>query len=580
MRLLNVNTLDLEEFMGEFGYGIPPYAILSHAWGKQEVSFSEMTADLAALAQREGYQKIVRFCAKAKSEGHCYAWIDTCCIDKSSSAELSEAINSMFRWYREATVCYAYLDDVRSSENPADKLSSFPHSRWFTRGWTLQELLAPHEVVFLSKDWREIGTKRSLRKTISSLTTIDEKTLVDCTWDHASVACKMSWASSRNTTRLEDKAYCLMGLFDVNMPIIYGEGHKAFYRLQLEIMKSSEDQSIFAWAGEDYRSNSHGLLAESPHDFKLSYDIVNCKMTTRATISYESCKQYIRLSTIMLQPFEKQEVDGNERLRLNPDFTTSDLAGKDIMPDFSLQRKSFWDSIVIAVLRCKDELGYIAIPLRRLRTGNFERFAGPGLRWLRTHTKQWRPLEAILITALRAQNMNTTLLPSRFGEIRSKLLIHSLFIEGSGYYISGGYPPNFIAAPGEIPTHLDALTRINKAIRNVTTTIVFFAHDLPTEHLPFAIRFDRSNSYSSCYIRCRVGPSIKDWERGKLPASLQDDKVVVSDEQIPLSENLSLFIRPRRTPLQSQIPDFVNISIENNLPWQKQIGNESIAFAT
>jgi len=209
--------------------------------------------DHTALAYREGFQKIVRCCAKAKSEGHRYVWIDTCCIDKSSSSELSEAINSMFRWYRDPDICYYYLDDVRSSQDPAGTASEFRASLWFTRGWTLQELLAPYEVAFVGRDWQEIGTKKSMSSVVSSVTKFDERTLRDCTWSHASIACKMSWASSRSTTRVEDRAYCLMGLFDVNMPLIYGEGQKAFYRLQLEIMKSSEDQSIFAWAPQCVR---------------------------------------------------------------------------------------------------------------------------------------------------------------------------------------------------------------------------------------------------------------------------------------------------------------------------------------
>jgi hypothetical protein len=231
-----------------------------------------MTGDHAALIQRTGFQKIVRCCEKARSEGHEFVWIDTCCIDKSGSAELSEAINSMFRWYREAEICYAYLDDVCAFEDPTKASSSFRESRWFTRGWTLQELLAPYEVVFLDRDWQEIGTKRSLSDTVSSQTNIDTQTLEYCTWQHVSIAARMSWASSRVTKRVEDMAYCLMGLFDVNMPLIYGEGSKAFYRLQLEIMKSSDDQSIFAWIPNVWsdRPASYGLLAESPRDFKLS----------------------------------------------------------------------------------------------------------------------------------------------------------------------------------------------------------------------------------------------------------------------------------------------------------------------
>ncbi|KAF4500194.1 Vegetative incompatibility HET-E-1 [Fusarium agapanthi] len=233
MRLINVETLELESFTGEHGGSIPTYAILSHVWTSEEVSLQQISGLSPLPEESKGYRKIVDFCAKAKAEGFEYGWIDTCCIDKTSSAELSEAINSMFQWYRKSAACYVYMNDVSSAKNPRLSNSRFRKSRWFTRGWTLQELLAPHEVIFLADDWREIGTKASLSATISDITKIDVATLVKQTWSHVSVAGIMSWASMRQTTRLEDQAYSLMGLFDVNMPLIYGEGPKAFYRLQV-----------------------------------------------------------------------------------------------------------------------------------------------------------------------------------------------------------------------------------------------------------------------------------------------------------------------------------------------------------
>jgi len=241
MRLIDSRTLEFKDF---WGY-VPKYAILSHCWTTGcEVSFQEMNGDRSLLKERSGYKKIIDCCAKAVSEDILYVWIDTCCIDKSSSAELSEAINSMFRWYRQAAVCYAYLGDVSSSENPALHRSQFRKSRWFTRGWTLQELLAPSDVVFFASDWRDIGTKQTLNKAIAEITKIDKRSLLECAWDHVGIAGMMSWASRRTTSRVEDQAYCLMGIFDVNMPLIYGEGDKAFYRLQLEIMKYSNDESM------------------------------------------------------------------------------------------------------------------------------------------------------------------------------------------------------------------------------------------------------------------------------------------------------------------------------------------------
>ena len=576
MRLLNAHTLDLEEFVGEPGNGVPPYAILSHVWGPQEVTFHEMTSDRSALVQREGFQKILGCCAKAKSEGHRFVWIDTCCIDKSCSAELSEAINSMYRWYREATICYAYLHDVPSTENPVVKSSSFWHSRWFTRGWTLQELLAPYEVVFLSDDWREIGSKRSLSKIVSDITKVDERTLIDCTWNHTSVACRMSWASSRNTTRVEDSAYCLMGLFDINMPLIYGEGQKAFSRLQLEIMKSSDDQSIFAWAASDHRSKSSlGLLAASPKDFKYSYGIMACTMIGGDTISYDISKQYIRLSTPILKLCEKQEIDGVEQLQLNHHFMRSDIGRPDITTNFQFESEDDWDRIVVAILGCEDDLGYVAIPLRRLYSGEFERSAYGGLKWFRTRTNKRQPLQNVFVRALGVQNMDSIRLPSRSPGSPPNLLVKSLPIEESGYYISGSYPPNFISAPGDKPTLSMALSGINKATSIVTPIILFFAHEWPAGHQYFAIRFDRFGSYlnSEYHIRCRVGPSIKDWEKGEPPSSLQghDQNVGIDeDAQVSLSEDKYLFVRRRKAVSRSHVLDFVNISIESLLPWQTQ----------
>ncbi|EJF57397.1 hypothetical protein DICSQDRAFT_69605, partial [Dichomitus squalens LYAD-421 SS1] len=176
--------------------------------------------------------------------------LDTCCIDKSSSAELSEAINSMFYWYRDADVCHVYLFDV-DDDDPQMPSSTFRSSRWHTRGWTLQELIAPRYVIFLSKSWHTIGTKVSLANVLTEITGIDLDVLLqrapDCLHARTSIARRMSWASKRETTRIEDRAYSLLGLFGISMLIIYGEGSDAFQRLQKEILKREKDQSIFAW---------------------------------------------------------------------------------------------------------------------------------------------------------------------------------------------------------------------------------------------------------------------------------------------------------------------------------------------
>lgn len=284
MRLIDIKTLELREF---FGNQIPPYAILSHTWQEEEVSFQDW-ADQSLASKKKGYKKIFDTCQLAKKHGHDYVWVDTNCIDKSSSSELMEAINSMFKWYQFAQVCYVYLFDVPSSE-----VEGFPQlfrtSRWFRRGWTLQELLAPQDVEFYSNDWSLVGTKESLRSDISSITRINikylwgkyvsdpyfgssERNLIARSIEHAtpfqkaSVSERFSWLSDRTTTRLEDMAYCMLGIFELNMPLLYGEGSKAFTRLQEEIMKVSDDHSLFCWT---WNTSQHrgGFLSEVPWGF-------------------------------------------------------------------------------------------------------------------------------------------------------------------------------------------------------------------------------------------------------------------------------------------------------------------------
>ncbi|KAI4204093.1 MAG: hypothetical protein LQ346_001669 [Caloplaca aetnensis] len=263
MWLLDTSTLKLcehypqeqgEASVSGSGWVDPPYAILSHTWGDEEVSFQEIANP--AAKRLHGYRKIEQCCALARSQGHGLLWIDTCCINRSSSAELSEAINSMYNWYRKSTVGYVYLSDfsfppdeygdrgIRS--NPF--VEQFGQSRWWRRGWTLQELLAPYNLEFYDQHWRYIGDKADLVTQISASTGINQQYVLEWgTVTKASVAARMSWAARRSTTRPEDEAYCLMGLFGVNMPLLYGEGHKAFLRLQHEIAKDSDDDTLFAW---------------------------------------------------------------------------------------------------------------------------------------------------------------------------------------------------------------------------------------------------------------------------------------------------------------------------------------------
>ncbi|KAK4159902.1 hypothetical protein QBC43DRAFT_293521 [Cladorrhinum sp. PSN259] len=324
MRLLDTSTLRLvHKREGD----VPPYAILSHTWGddNDEVSFSDIQ-ELSnsrlrknesypfkhPVTKKPGFAKIRDSARLAKSEGYDYIWIDTCCIDKTSSAELSEAINSMFRWYNEAAVCYAFLSDVEDSyyttvqddtaylrttkwmkggNNLYQKSkteSSIESSRWFRRGWTLQELIAPANVYFYSNSWTLLGNKldegpsgpssgSGFTELLSSLTGVDVGVLTgSLVLEDLSVASRMKWAARRQTTRTEDIAYCLMGIFNVNMPLLYGEGTRAFMRLQEEILKVTHDHSIFCWeCGENdmLRYQLSGLLALSPTYFENFGDI-------------------------------------------------------------------------------------------------------------------------------------------------------------------------------------------------------------------------------------------------------------------------------------------------------------------
>jgi hypothetical protein len=281
MRLLNADTLKLEDFF----YGdVPPYAILSHTWGsdREEVSYRDvLDGRLDSAATRP--PKLTGCCKQAKKDRYQYIWIDTCCIDKTNSVELQEAINSMFRWYRNAAICYAYLSDVPPGDLLSGAKSAFSTSRWFTRGWTLQELLAPLNLRFYNADWACIGSKGELGDLVETVTGIPTSFLLGITeLQHASVAQRMSWAAKRVTKRQEDLAYCLLGIFGVSMPMIYGEGDKAFRRLQEQIMKDVGDDSILAWGlnlDAEVPNNAPGAalgaaLAPAPASFANSGKIV------------------------------------------------------------------------------------------------------------------------------------------------------------------------------------------------------------------------------------------------------------------------------------------------------------------
>ncbi|XTI89368.1 hypothetical protein V2W45_1469557 [Cenococcum geophilum] len=227
LKLKDNGGLSLAKFVSD---NIPPYAILSHIWGEdyKEVTFKDLMDSLGK--SKAGYTKI-RFCmTQAAKDGLQYPRVGTCCIDKSSSAELSEAINSMFRWYHDATKCYVYLSDVSIGSSVGNEL------RWFTRGWTLQELVAPTWVEFFSVEGDRLGDKDSMVQEIHEVTGIRIRAL------QGSPLSRFS-AARRETKREEDAACSLLGIFDIDIPPIYGEGRrKEFIRLRKGIEGSLRDK--------------------------------------------------------------------------------------------------------------------------------------------------------------------------------------------------------------------------------------------------------------------------------------------------------------------------------------------------
>ena len=318
MRLLDAETLEFEFFNES---DLPPYAILSHTWGPDEVTFEELrraqkarTRSLTRWLQKiraksderrpsstfldirlrgeietsRGYTKIVKTAEIARQLGYRYFWIDTVCIDKSSSAELQEAINSMYRWYQKSSTCLIYLEDARPV--PAEDRTYHyiedvvSNSRWVTRGWTLQELIAPRFASLYDADWNLVCEKDEAFEPLSRATGVPTDVLSSGEFDQYCVAQRMSWAAHRSTTRIEDLAYCLMGLFDINMPMLYGEGEGAFIRLQEEIIQKIADDSLLAWHGlEDDSVIYRGLLARSPKEFVGASEITKRKASAMSS---------------------------------------------------------------------------------------------------------------------------------------------------------------------------------------------------------------------------------------------------------------------------------------------------------
>ena len=288
MRLINTKTYLIEKFDDPSNAPCSGYAILSHTWTLEphkELELEDIRTagtDVAKANVVQRNPKVRETCKLAQTSALSHAWIDTICIDQNSSSDKSEAINAMYRYYQEAKICFTHLFDVDghgitlTDPNPnqpdTDDMKAvrkeFTDARWFKRGWTLQELLAPPRLLFYDKNWNLLGSRNELCNTIAGITRIEPGVLQDAQQMWAcSIAKRMSWAAGRETRRPEDKAYSLLGIFGVNMPMIYGEGDRAFIRLQEEIIKISDDHSLFTWSTSEDRNNS-ALLARSPDPFK------------------------------------------------------------------------------------------------------------------------------------------------------------------------------------------------------------------------------------------------------------------------------------------------------------------------
>ncbi|KFY89168.1 hypothetical protein V500_05900 [Pseudogymnoascus sp. VKM F-4518 (FW-2643)] len=269
----------------------PQYAILSHRWFPQEITFRT----LSPLELQDGYlitpqlNKIRNTCRKAREDKLEWVWIDSCCINKDSSEEITRSINTMFKWYQEAAVCYTYLSDVIALEGKTSvfKRRDSEDSEWFERGWTLQELLAPRAMKFFDTDWVPIGTRAQLAAEIERVTGIEARFLDGSEeFRSASIATRLSWQSRRKTTEEEDMAYSLVGIMGVSLVPIYREGRQSFLKLQQELLKSYRDESIFAWTAPASRLPKHdrqwgqgewGLLAPWVDCFQDSRDVVISK---------------------------------------------------------------------------------------------------------------------------------------------------------------------------------------------------------------------------------------------------------------------------------------------------------------
>ncbi|KAF2758234.1 HET-domain-containing protein [Pseudovirgaria hyperparasitica] len=367
MRLLDTNTKKLHNFIAE----VPAYAILSHRWRAEEVTFQDLQRQ--DVSSMKGWAKLSSACEFAKSFGCDWLWMDTCCIDKTSSTELTESLNSMFRWYKKSAICIAYIDDldIESWENNLSRAS------WFTRGWTLQELIAPSEVLFTTKGWDVIGSKTKLARKLAEVTGIEEVVLKTGSMDDVNVAQKLAWASNRETSRIEDGAYCLLGIFNVNMPALYGEGCNAFIRLQEEVLKKSDDRSIFAWGMLSECSPSGPLPSPSKTDITGPQFRIGLLSPSLEGFQDSSPLHNITLS-YLCKRLSIPPIDG--------EITTTNYGTKILFPMFPIEAATDdyqHHNVYIALLSCESLDGnVIGIYLHQLSDHHFARvssFVAPDL---------------------------------------------------------------------------------------------------------------------------------------------------------------------------------------------------------
>ena len=380
MRLIKVEKVEDLKFK-EFGADaeLPRYAILSHTWGDPdtEVTFEELQSlslpetdenDKTRVRGKAGFSKIENACREARTDGYKYLWVDTCCIRKTTSEE-TEAVNSMFRWYRGAKVCYAYLNDVALSKVEDDgnhdlvtkpELSS---ARWFARGWTVMELIAPVKVEFFDKNWKFLGTRKTLKTMLSNITKINEAVLADTKkLKKTTIAQRMSWMVGRKTFKDEDVVYSMLGIFDVNMNTIYGEGKdKAFNRLQKKLAKEfankDDDQTLYAW------QPSQPLHPNRPEDTVKGTRIRPMKSTKDGLSMYAS-------------DYADYVFKGSKGIVSAPQISSNEVQVKDTTIKSLIWEVSDLKEIFIAVLASRPEAGsesQLAVVLQKHASGGYVR---------------------------------------------------------------------------------------------------------------------------------------------------------------------------------------------------------------